>query len=69
MKEYKAVFSISLSEGFANIDFNDKGDMTVAFLNDEGYSEEDKEYAMVDIQKVAHFIDEMKKLKLEQFQS
>ena len=67
MKEYSAVFSVSLSDGFANISFDDKGEMVVQILDDEGVSREDAEHSIRDIQKIAHFVDEMKPLRLEEY--
>jgi hypothetical protein len=67
MKEYDAVFSLSLSEGFANISFDEKGNIFVKFLNDEGYATEDAEQNLADVQKVARFMEEMKTLRLQDY--
>ena len=69
MKQYDAVFSISLSDGFANISFNESGDGVVTFLNDEGYTAEDAEHKLEDVKKVAGFMEEMKNLRLQDFEA
>jgi hypothetical protein len=40
MRENGLVFSLTLSEGFANISFDYRGDAKGQFLNDEGYASE-----------------------------
>jgi hypothetical protein len=67
MKENGAVFSLTLSDGFANISFDDKGDASVEFLNEEGYNGSDISFRMTDIQKVARFMEEMRDLRLQDF--
>lgn len=68
MKEYNAVFSVALSDGFANISFNDKNEMVVEFLGDEGSPYTDgMELPLQDIDKVSKFMGELKVLRLEEF--
>lgn len=67
MKEYDAVFSLTLSDGFANISFNEKGEIFIKFLNNDGYVSEDSEQKLVDVQRVAHFMDEMRNLRLKDY--
>jgi hypothetical protein len=68
MKQYRVVFSLSLSGGWANISFDDKGDAKVQFLNEEGYAAEDTEQSLADIQKVAEFMGEMRGLHLKDYE-
>jgi hypothetical protein len=68
MKQYRVVFSISLSDGWANISFNDKGETTVQFLNEDGYAGEDSEQSLADVQKVAEFMGEMRELHLKDYE-
>jgi hypothetical protein len=67
MKEYDAVFSLTTSDGFANISFNEKGEIFVKFLDDEGYASEDSEQRLADVQKVARFMEEMRNMHLQDF--
>lgn len=67
MKEYDAVFSLNTSDGFANISFNEKGEVFVKFLNSDGYVSEDSEQRLGDIQKVAKFMEEMRNLRLQDY--
>ena len=67
MAKYDAYFSISLNDGFAHIKFED-GKMYVEWLNDEGYVEEEQNRTeLVDIERVATFMREMKDLRLEDY--
>lgn len=66
-RENNAVFSITLSEGFANVSFDEKNEMRIEFLNDEGYSNEGLEIPLKDISKVSKFIEDLKSLKLEDY--
>ncbi len=70
-KEFDAVFSMNISEGFANISFDDKNETRVQFLNDEGYAYDLDEInlPLKDIEKVGRFMAEMKELKLEEYKS
>ena len=68
MQKYDAYFSISLSEGFAHIKFENDGRMFVEWLNDEGYMDEDSNHTELrDIEIVANFMREMKDLRLDEF--
>ena len=68
-RENDAAFSITLSEGFANITFNDKQEMRVQFLNEEGYHDEEMEVALKDVEKVSKFMTDMKSMRLEEYKS
>lgn len=63
MKDNSAVFSLTLSQGYANIDFNDK-EMFVQFLDDEGYSTDELEIPLKDVEQVSRFMSEMKSLRI-----
>ena len=67
MGSYKAVFSIPLSEGWANIGFNEKSEMTVELLNEDGYGNGGGEYKLADLDKVTNFMREMKELRLGEY--
>ncbi len=69
MKEHDVVFSISLSEGFANIEWDEKGEPYVQFLNDEGYAGEGVSPHLKDVQKIANFMKAMYEMKINQYQS
>lgn len=64
-----ATFSMSIPDGFANISFGEKGEMTVQFLNDEGYSysSDETEIPMEAIEKVSKFMADLKKMRLNEF--
>ena len=69
MTAHNAVFSVALSDGFANISFNELNEMTVQFLNDEGYAGEEMEHSIRDIDHVSRFITELKSLRLGEAKS
>jgi hypothetical protein len=67
-KRNDAVISMSIKDGFANIKFdNDNGSITVLFLNDEGYQNEDMEIGIEDVQRVGKFMEDLKSLKLNEW--
>lgn len=67
MAKYDAYFSIALNDGFAHIKFDD-GKMYVEWLNDEGMMEEEgNRTELVDIERVATFMREMKELRLDEY--
>lgn len=67
-KRNDAVISMSIKDGFANIKFdNDNGKITVLFLNDEGYQNEDMEIGIEDVQRVGKFMEDLKSLKLNEW--
>lgn len=67
-KRNDAVISMSIKDGFANIKFdNDNGKITVLFLNDEGYQNEDMEIGIEDVQRVGKFMEDLKSLKLQEW--
>lgn len=68
MKQYRVVFSLSLSDGWANISFDDKGEAKVQFLNEDGYAAEDSEQSLADVQRVAGFMNEMRELHLKDYE-
>ncbi len=69
MKDASAVFSVSLRDGFANISFDDKGEMRVQLLNDEGYTQEDFEASADDLIKIATFITDIKAVRLSEYKT
>ncbi len=67
MEKYGGVFSVSLSNGFAHLSF-ENGEMVCTWLNEEGYVEEDGHKApFKDIERVADFMREMKELRLNEY--
>ena len=68
MKEFNAVFSLSLSDGFANISFDDKGERVVTFLDYEGMANDEGIVSYQDVKKVAGFMEAMNDLQLKDFQ-
>jgi hypothetical protein len=69
MRANNAVFSVALSDGFANISFDESDKMVVQFLNDEGYAGEEIEHPIQDIEQVSRFIGELKSLRLDEAKS
>lgn len=67
-KRNDAVISMSIKDGFANIKFdNDNNEITVLFLNDEGYQNEDMEINIKDVQRVGKFMEDLKSLRLNEW--
>jgi hypothetical protein len=67
-KRNDAVISMSIEDGFANIKFdNDNNEITVLFLNDEGYQNEDMEINIKDVQRVGKFMEDLKSLRLNEW--
>ena len=69
MREHNCVFSMSLSDGFANLSFDEKGDVNVEFLGDEGEPYLDSKVRMKDVQKVAKLMEDLKSLRLDEYKS
>lgn len=69
MRENNCVFSMSLSDGFANLSFDEKGDVNVEFLGDEGEPYLDSKVRMKDVQKVAKLMEDLKSLRLDEYKS
>ncbi len=70
LKKYNAVFSVSLYEGFANVEWDEKGDCVVKFFDDVGTSigGYDVSILMSDIIKVGEFMAELNKMRLKDFE-
>jgi hypothetical protein len=69
MRAHNVVLSVGLSEGFANISFDENEKMVVQFLNDEGYAGEEIEHPIQDIDQVSRFIADLKSLRLDEAKS
>jgi hypothetical protein len=68
MKENDAVFSLSLSDGFANIEFDEKGESIVQFLDEEGRPNDEGYQKLQDVEKVARFMCELRELRLKDYE-
>ncbi len=66
-RENDACFSMTISEGFANVNFDEKNEMRVQFLDDEGYSRDEMEIPIKDVRKVSKFISDLESLKLSDY--
>lgn len=64
-----ATFSMCIPDGFVNISFDEKGEMTARFLNEEGYSysSDETDIPIEAIEKVSKFIADLKKMRLNEF--
>jgi hypothetical protein len=66
-KRNKAVISMDTKDGFANISFEDNGEITVKFLNEYGYQNDDMEINMEDVQRVGKFMQDLKEVRLSDY--
>ena len=71
MRNRSVVFSMSLRDGFANIemdkDYQDREKMVVKFFDEEGVSQEDMAVSVDDVASIAKFVEELKALKIEEY--